>query len=77
MLQKSNKARFDGLIFKSLIPELGLAHGFEKPTVLLNRAGTLGDAAVAPFDLTMSCELPLAMPRSPGATSVWRMIWTH
>ena len=49
-------ADIDGLR-ANVLYELGLAHGSGKPTVLLNRVGTLGDAAVAPFDLTMHQRL--------------------
>jgi hypothetical protein len=49
-------AVLDGLR-ANVLYELGLAHGFGKPTVLLNRAGTLGDSGVAPFDLSMHQRL--------------------
>jgi hypothetical protein len=37
--------------------ELGFAHGCDKPTILLNRTGSLGDAARLPFDLSMKQRL--------------------
>ncbi len=49
-------AVLDGLR-SNVLYELGLAHGCAKPTVLLNRAGTLGDSDLAPFDLSMHQRL--------------------
>jgi hypothetical protein len=44
-------AVLDGLR-TNVLYELGLAHGFGKLTVLLNRAGTLGETGATPFDLS-------------------------
>lgn len=49
-------AVLDGLR-ANVLYELGFAHGYGKPTVLLNRIGTLGDAGVVPFDLSMHQRL--------------------
>jgi hypothetical protein len=49
-------AVLDGLR-PNVLYELGLAHGRGKPTVLLNRAGSLGDVEKIPFDLSMHQRL--------------------
>jgi predicted Rossmann-fold nucleotide-binding protein len=41
----------------NVLYELGLAHAYGKPTILMNRAGTLGDKALAPFDLSLKQRL--------------------
>ena len=41
----------------NVLYELGLAHAYRKPTILMNRAGTLGDGAAAPFDLSLNQRL--------------------
>jgi nucleoside 2-deoxyribosyltransferase len=40
----------------NVLYELGLAHGQDKPTILLNRRGSL-ESDVVPFDLTMQQRL--------------------
>src|SRR5262249_30993266 len=45
-------AVLDGLR-ANVLYEVGLAHGCGKPTVLLNRAGTLDEAGSAPCDLSI------------------------
>jgi hypothetical protein len=49
-------AVLDGLR-PNVLYELGLAHGRGKPTVLINRVGSLGDLATIPFDLSMHQRL--------------------
>jgi predicted Rossmann-fold nucleotide-binding protein len=49
-------AVLDGLR-ANVLYELGIAHGCDKPTILLNRTGSLGDAARLPFDLSMKQRL--------------------
>ena len=45
-------AVLDGLR-PNVLYELGLAHGRSKPTVLLNRLGSLSASETIPFDLSM------------------------
>ncbi|QND24487.1 hypothetical protein HB774_34410 (plasmid) [Rhizobium leguminosarum bv. viciae] len=37
----------------NVLYEMGLAHGYGKPTVLVNRAGGLGNEGLVPFDIAM------------------------
>ena len=60
-------AVLDGLR-PNVLYELGLAHAFGKRTILMNRAGTLGDAP--PFDLALQQRLEY---RVPDATLVDRL----
>jgi hypothetical protein len=41
----------------NVLYELGLAHGAGKPTILMNRAGTLGEISIAPFDISTQQRL--------------------
>jgi hypothetical protein len=49
-------AVLDGLK-PNVLYELGLAHAYRKPTILLNRAGTLGADPSGPFDLSLKQRL--------------------
>lgn len=49
-------AVLDGL-HPNVLYELGLAHAYGKPSILLNRAGNLGRDSVTPFDLSMQQRL--------------------
>ena len=49
-------AVLDGLR-PNVLYELGLAHAYQKPTILMNCAGTLGDNSAAPFDLSLNQRL--------------------